>query len=597
MGLFSCLSCHLQALSNSIWALAHLKSRGMEVDALRHADLMRFLTELAAAAARALVRPHATLAPPGSNGEPRLPESQRYLALVEREFSCQALVNIAWSFATLLGVACCQQPAIQQLFVLIHSESLVRLRCTSLVLDSGQSLPYVGGGGFNEQALSNAVYAFDKVGLLSGELLGAVFEVSALRLRRGSMAHQTEIATFKPQELCTLLKACHSNIAPPWVFLGSLLRLLSAHPAMADSWTTAERLELHKACQLYIMHQADAAQATAMAARQGVASTIDVNQALHAAQALVNSISNSLSAVGGLPAASAAVANMGMGGGGRLSGMGTSPPMGAMGVIGERRVSGGAAGGSFAGRRSSGASGMTFSNTGHGFGDPDAATSTFGQLPVSAAEQRSLATGLQLYEQLIRNQQPILDANNAASMNFALLQQLQQHQQMQQQQQLQQQQQQQAAAALLGMGGPLMSCPVCSSTLRQEEALSHIEACLANFEAASGLDSLIRQQQQQDAAARWANHQQQQVAQNQQQQNLLLARLHQLQQQQQVQQQQNLLVAAAAAAGQQQAQQQLQSGMLRLDGNMAGAGEAAQLAPWMMDSNAASRPPLRPIRR
>lgn len=61
----------------------------MEVDALRHQHIMRFLTELAGAAARALVRPHATLAPPGSNGEPRLPDCQRYLALVEREFSCQ----------------------------------------------------------------------------------------------------------------------------------------------------------------------------------------------------------------------------------------------------------------------------------------------------------------------------------------------------------------------------------------------------------------------------------------------------------------------------------------------------------------------------
>lgn len=80
----------VQALSNSIWALAHLKSRGMEVDALRHPHLMRFLNELAGAAARALVRPHATLPPPGSgNGEPRLPDCQRYLALVEREFSCQ----------------------------------------------------------------------------------------------------------------------------------------------------------------------------------------------------------------------------------------------------------------------------------------------------------------------------------------------------------------------------------------------------------------------------------------------------------------------------------------------------------------------------
>lgn len=79
----------LQALSNSIWALAHLKSRGMEVDALRNPGLMRFMNELAAAAARALARPHATLTPPGTKGEARLPEAQRYLALVEREFSCQ----------------------------------------------------------------------------------------------------------------------------------------------------------------------------------------------------------------------------------------------------------------------------------------------------------------------------------------------------------------------------------------------------------------------------------------------------------------------------------------------------------------------------
>jgi hypothetical protein len=116
----------------------------------------------------------------------------------------QALVNIAWSFATLLGVACCQQPAIHQLFLLIHNESLTRLRCTALTLSSGQSLPYIGGGGFNEQALSNAVYAFDKSGLLSSELLTAVFEVSALRLQRGGASHHHE--TFKPQELCTLLK-------------------------------------------------------------------------------------------------------------------------------------------------------------------------------------------------------------------------------------------------------------------------------------------------------------------------------------------------------------------------------------------------------
>jgi hypothetical protein len=577
----------LQALSNSIWALAHLKSRGMEVDALRHPDLMRFLNELARAAARALVRPHHTLAPPGSNGvEPRLPECQRYLALVEREFSCQALVNIAWSFATLLGVACCQQQPIQQLFVLIHSESLVRLRCTALVLDNGQSLPYVGGGGFNEQALSNAVYAFDKVGLLSGELLGAVFDVSALRLRRGSMAHHTEIATFKPQELCTLLKACHSNIAPPWVFLGSLLRLLSAHPAMADSWTTAERLELHKACQLYILHQAEAARVSAMAGRQGVAGTIDVNQAVSAAQGLVNSIANSISAAGSLAAGVGGNNTAAVGSVGRMSGLGSTPP-----VYGERRQSGGAAS-SFGGRaRSSSGTGLGFSTTGQGLGETDVATSTFGQLPVSQPGNLP-TTGLQLYEQLIRSQQSAsaLDANNAASNNFALLQQLQQAQQ-----------QHAAVAALFGsgLGGPLMTCPVCSSSLRQEEALSHVEACLANLEAASGLEAMIRQQQQQEAAMRWAaqQQQQQQAAQNQQQQNLLVARLQQLQQQQA---QQNLLAAAAAAAGQQQAQQ-LQSGLLRLDDfvRMNGAPDPAQFSAWMLDGNmpAASRPPLKPIRR
>jgi hypothetical protein len=212
-----------------------------------------------------------------------------------------------------------------------------------------------------------------------------------------------------------------------------------------------------------------------------------------------------------------------------------------------------------------------------------------------------VSAGLQLYEQLIRNQQqPTLDANNAASNNFALLQQLQQ----QQQQQREQQQQQAAVAALFGPGigmggGPLLNCPVCSSTLRQEEALSHVEACLANLEAASGLETMIRQQQQQEAAVRWAaqQQQQQQAAQNQQQQNLLLARLQQLQQQQQQQQaQQNLL--AAVAAGQQA--QQMQSGLLRLDDfvRINSAAEASQLVPWMLDGNpAASRPPPRPVRR
>lgn len=79
----------VQALSNSIWALAHLKSRGMDVDATRAPNVMRFLNELAGAAARALARPHASCSPPGTLGELRLADAQRYLGLVEREFSCQ----------------------------------------------------------------------------------------------------------------------------------------------------------------------------------------------------------------------------------------------------------------------------------------------------------------------------------------------------------------------------------------------------------------------------------------------------------------------------------------------------------------------------
>ncbi|WIA11940.1 hypothetical protein OEZ85_012022 [Tetradesmus obliquus] len=325
-----------QALSNSIWALAHLKSRGMDVDAQRNPQIMRFMNELAAAAARALSRPHATLQPPGTNGEPRLAEAQRYLALVEREFSCQALVNIAWSFATLLGGACCQQPAIHQLFLLIHNESLTRLRCTALALSSGQSLPYIGGGGFNEQALSNAVYAFDKSGLLSSELLSAVFEVSALRLQRGGASHHHDLATFKPQELCTLLKACHANIAPPWAFLGSLLQLLGNHPQMADSWTAAERLELHRACQLFLVHQAEL---SASGQQQG-------GVAVSAAMGLANSLANSVN-VAGLQAngrASMTGSNLGgmgcssgppsgnlFGGQGRMPGSG--PPSGSYGGL------------------------------------------------------------------------------------------------------------------------------------------------------------------------------------------------------------------------------------------------------------------------
>lgn len=492
---------------------------------------------------------------------------------------CQALVNIAWSFATLLGPACCQQPSIHQLFLLIHNESLTRLRCTALVLGSGQSLPYVGGGGFNEQALSNAVYAFDKVGQLSSELLSAVFEVSALRLRRGSMAHHPDLNTFKPQELCTLLKACHTNIAPPWVFLSSLLRLLSAHPGMADSWTTAERLELHRACQLFSGHQAEAAAAVAAAGRQGLAAT-DFSQAMSAAQGLANSIASSISAAGGVFGSVGASGPPSMG---RLSGLGTSPP--SLSMMGDGgRMSGGAFGGRP--RSSSGASGSAFAPSG-GMGagpfmlavsEADAATTTFGQLSASAGMVSGglSAADMQVYEQLVDLQQR------------------------------QQQQQQQAMTALLQQalnssvgaaagGQQVLSCPVCNVLVRQQEALGHIKACLVKQKmAAASLDFLLKQQQQQQeaaAAAQWAAQVEQQ---QQQHNNLVLARLQQLQQQQ------NLINAAAAARQQQQSTAALLGSLEELyrPGADAAAADAAGMAPWMLDATAAAaRPPLRPMRR
>eukprot|EP00879_Flechtneria_rotunda_P005744 GHRR01006045.1.p1 GENE.GHRR01006045.1~~GHRR01006045.1.p1 ORF type:complete len:810 (+),score=341.24 GHRR01006045.1:739-3168(+) len=622
-----------QALSNSIWALAHLKSRGMDVDATRSPGIMRFMTELAGAAARALARPYASLPPPGSAGEMRLSEAQRYLSLVEREFSCQALVNIAWSFATLLGAACCQQPAIHQLFLLIHNESLTRLRCTALALSSGQPLPYVGGGGFNEQALSNAVYAFDKVNLLSTELLAAVFEVSALRLQRGGAMHHSDLASFKPQELCTLLKACHTNIAPPWAFLGSLLQLLSAHPSITDAWTAAERLELHRACQLYLAHQAEAASTGGMA-HGGAA-------AVSAALGLANSIANSVSLVGsgrvshtgsvsgisGSVASNGRISNTGssmmpaspmvgtatpMGSSaanGSLFGTGTvqasrypsSGPPSSSSTVFTQPNSGPISGGATRSRNSS----ATGSNVhpANGFGG-DHITSTFGQLPAAAQQQPALerSQGLfggrapspanqqqqfqqqqpqQLQQQCLRAQAGV--GNGASATNVQAMQLL-----------LQQQ-----------LAAEAFNCPLCGLLVRKQDALTHIEACsLARGGAANNLEVLLRQQQQQRAAAALAGqaaHLQQLQArqlqsqlQNQQLQNLLASQLQQ-------QQQRELLAAAQQIVHSQQMlqQQQLGNSMLGVDDlcRPAGAVDANVLAPWMLEAAAASRPPLRPARR
>lgn len=68
------------------------------------------------------------------------------------------------------------------------------------------------------------------------------------------------------QELCTLLKACHTHIASPWLFLTHLVRVVASHPNMTDNWTPVEKSELQRAYLLYRQHQADAAGVGALSA-------------------------------------------------------------------------------------------------------------------------------------------------------------------------------------------------------------------------------------------------------------------------------------------------------------------------------------------
>ncbi|KIY99464.1 hypothetical protein MNEG_8495 [Monoraphidium neglectum] len=274
-----------QALSNSAWALAHLKSRGAELESYG-GIAVAFLEAVAAAASRMLAHLQPQLLalprPPGggAGGCGGAPDAAQLLAAAEADFSCQALVNICWALATIAGPACGAHPPFRQLFSLfsvVNSEAVGRLRATAALLRARRPLPYHGAGGFNEQALSNAVYAFDKAGLLQTELLTAIFEVATLRLQinsgAGAGADGGAALGFKPQELCTLLKACHTGVAPPWAFLSALLDLLAARPAAVDGWGLAEKAELQRAYVLYSQQQQQqhaAAAAAASAAAQRV---------------------------------------------------------------------------------------------------------------------------------------------------------------------------------------------------------------------------------------------------------------------------------------------------------------------------------------
>ena len=81
----------------------------------------------------------------------------------------------------------------------------------------------------------------------------ACFTVAALRLD-GSFTGQHR-PSFKPQELCTLLRAAQADIAQPWTFLGKLADVVVAMPFVFESWSTSERAELHRALALLNMYR------------------------------------------------------------------------------------------------------------------------------------------------------------------------------------------------------------------------------------------------------------------------------------------------------------------------------------------------------
>lgn len=135
----------------------------------------------------------------------------------------------------------------------IRREAIIRLHATSSGLQLNHAWIHKLAGGFNEQALSNIVYAFDKADMLDKELLQWVFNVAALRLDR--MDRQNDCFRpyefcFKPQELCTLLRAAHQYIAQPWTFLAKLEKIVHSRPYIISGWSTAELTELNRSFTL-----------------------------------------------------------------------------------------------------------------------------------------------------------------------------------------------------------------------------------------------------------------------------------------------------------------------------------------------------------
>ncbi|KXZ56119.1 hypothetical protein GPECTOR_1g10 [Gonium pectorale] len=260
-----------QALSNSIWAVAHARSKvaNFDVQCGPAGAVSAFLVAIAVSANSMLRALYTRL---------DMAHLSAFLNNVEHKFSCQALVNIVWSFATILGDECGQHPVIMQLFVASRKEAILRLRATFAALQTQQAWVYHMPGGFNEQALSNVVYAYEKAGLLDRELLHWVFSVAALRLDR-----RDGPPSFKPQELCTLLRAAHLEICEPQPFLAKLARIVQSMPWIVRNWSSSELNELSRALGLLqpslIAQQHAHAQAQAQAAQQAAAAAAAQQQA------------------------------------------------------------------------------------------------------------------------------------------------------------------------------------------------------------------------------------------------------------------------------------------------------------------------------
>ncbi|MEW5313950.1 MAG: hypothetical protein WDW38_005480 [Sanguina aurantia] len=233
-----------QALSNSVWALAHNECKlALSIDEDSHTTAhtygqktRNFLNATANGANELLhkLRAHRT-----SNG------CAAVLAQAEHQFSGQALSNIAWSIATLLSDSIDSLPCLAFLMHNIKREALIRLRATTAALNEGTWL-YKLPGGMNEQALSNLAFAFNKTGLLDADLLNALLCVGEQHLLRPDRSKPA----FKPSQLTQLLQVAMSPLAKPQPFLKAVATVLNRHAQLFRYWTTSELQDLESALLL-----------------------------------------------------------------------------------------------------------------------------------------------------------------------------------------------------------------------------------------------------------------------------------------------------------------------------------------------------------